>query len=107
MISIFFYLSLWESLATLDKTVSSDLVANLRGVAVQSLVAPGRRSCRRSVVQQEGAQGQDTDGAQRGRDEDGEDGQGEDLPAHVLPLLLAVLDAVVQEHGAQGSWRSG
>ena len=60
----------------------------------------------RRVVQEERTQGQDADGAQRGRYQDGEDRQGEDLPAHLHPLLPPVLDAVVKEDGAQGGSRN-
>ena len=86
----------------LPQSESLDLVASLRSVAVKSLVAPGCGGGQGGVVQQEGSQGQDADRAQGGRDEDGEDGQGEDLLSHRLPLVLPVLDAVVQEHRAQG-----
>ena len=45
---------------------------------------------------------QDADRAERSRDQNREDSQSENLLTHRLPLLLAVLDAVVEEHGAQG-----
>merc|ERR1739848_297023 len=58
-------------------------MASLRGVTVESLVAPGCRGGQGGVVQEE-------------------DSQGQDLLSHRLPVILAVLDAVVQEHRAQG-----
>lgn len=63
---------------------------------------PGSPGVRGRVVQQEGAQGQDADRPQGRRDQDGQHGQGQDLGAHRLPLLLAVLDAVVQKYRTQG-----
>ena len=73
------------------------LLLELDGVhGVSAAAGVGRR-----VVEQHGTQRQDADRAQRRRDQDGEHGQGQHLGPHPLPLSLAVLYAVVQEHGPQ------
>ena len=59
------------------------------------------------VLQQLWSKSQDGDGAQGGGDEDGQDGQGEDLLPQRLPLSSSVLEGVVQEDGTQGSLDSG
>ena len=54
------------------------------------------------VVKEQGAQGEDAHRSKGSCDEDREHSQGQDLRTHRLPLLLAVLDAVVQEDRTQG-----